>query len=165
LWAAPPGRVQPRPSVRTAPLMRITAAKQGPSHWQAKAQPGMAGAIPGRLGRVCLAYSARHPRLPVQECGGRGGMWGPGAANGDLAQIEASSCESRSDTNLRAAYRRVDCTPFSALTDHGNVGIDPAENGQFQSGWTVNPHFYWSKISIICSNRFSKMARSPSSKP
>jgi hypothetical protein len=39
---------------------------------KAKAQPGMAGAIPGRLGRVCLAYSAPHPRLPVEECGGRG---------------------------------------------------------------------------------------------
>ena len=38
-----------------------------------KAQPGMAGAIAGRLGRVCLAYSARYPRLPVEECGGRGG--------------------------------------------------------------------------------------------
>ena len=27
---------------------------------KAKAQPGMAGAIPGRLGRVCLAYSTRY---------------------------------------------------------------------------------------------------------
>jgi len=52
---------------------------------KAKAQPGMAGAIAGRLGRVCLAYSARYPRLPVEECGGRG------AAFGDLAQIEAST--------------------------------------------------------------------------
>ena len=54
-----------------------------------KAQPGMAGAIAGRLGRVCLAFSARYPRLPVEECGGRG------AAFGDFAQIEASSCGSR----------------------------------------------------------------------
>ncbi len=48
---------------------------------KAKAQPGMAGAIAGRLGRlgVCLAYSARYPRLPVEECGGRGaaGLRGP----------------------------------------------------------------------------------------
>jgi hypothetical protein len=71
-----------------------------------KAQPGMAGAIAGRLGRVCLAYSARYPRLPVEECGGRG------AAFGDLAQIEASSCGSRSDRNLRGLTRRVDCTHF-----------------------------------------------------
>ena len=71
-----------------------------------KAQPGMAGAIAGRLGRVCLAYSARYPRLPVEECGGRG------AAFGDLAQIEASSCGSRSDRGLRRLTRRVDCTHF-----------------------------------------------------
>jgi hypothetical protein len=73
---------------------------------KAEAQPGMAGAIAGRLGRVCLAYSARYPRLPVEECGGRG------AAFGDLAQIEASSCGSRSDRNLRGLTRRVDCTHF-----------------------------------------------------
>ena len=71
-----------------------------------KAQPGMAGAIAGRLGRVCLAFSARCPRLPVEECGGRG------AAFGDLSQIEASSCGSRSDRNLRGLNRRVDCTHF-----------------------------------------------------
>ena len=47
-----------------------------------KAQPGMAGAIAGRLGRVCLAYSARYPRLRVEECGGSR------AAFGDLSQIE-----------------------------------------------------------------------------
>ena len=73
---------------------------------KAKAQPGMAEAIAGRLGRVCLAYSARYPRLPVEECGGRG------AAFGDLSQIEASSCGSRSDRNLRRLSRRVDCTHF-----------------------------------------------------
>ncbi len=83
----------------------------------------MAGAIAGRLGRVCLACSARYPRLPVEECGGRG------AAFGDLAQIEATSCGSQSERNLRGLTRRVDCTQ---LADDGNLGIDPAENGQFQ---------------------------------
>ena len=35
-----------------------------------------------------------------------------GAAFGDLSQIEASSCGSRSDRNLRRLSRRVDCTHF-----------------------------------------------------
>ena len=108
--AAPPGRAQPRPNVRNAPCIAHHRGEIRPDSrpkpsrvWQAQA-----GSIPGRLGRVCLAYSTRFPRSPVEpeECGGRR------VALGDLSQIEASSCGSRSDRNLRGLNRRVDCTHF-----------------------------------------------------
>ena len=84
----------------------------------------MAGAIPGRLGRVCLAYSTRyHPRLPVEVCGGRrAAFWAPDKS-------EASSCESRSVRNLRRLSRRVDCIHFRRRPTMGTlVGIDPPKS-------------------------------------
>ena len=95
---------------------------------KAKPEPPMEGTIPGRLGLVCVAHSTGYPRLAVEVCGGRGLAF----RVGDLSQIEASSYGSRSDRNLRRLSRRVDSTHFSAPTDHGNLGIDPAENGHFQ---------------------------------
>jgi hypothetical protein len=86
----------------------------------------MAGAIAGLLGRVCLSYSTRYPRLPVEPTvevrGGRR------AAFRAPDKSEASRCRSRSDRNLRRLTRRADCThfrPWPTLGKSWNLGIDP----------------------------------------
>ncbi len=89
-------------------------ASQGPSH-RDRRQRGPQTRIFSPQFRD-LACQCRRPdgkrskkKWPLngEECGGR-----RGPAFGDLAQIEASSCESRSDRNLRRLSRRADCTHF-----------------------------------------------------
>ena len=61
VWAAPPGRVQPRPNVRTAPRMHTTAAKLRPESWP---KPSRVWQGPLRVGWAESASPIR-PDIPA----------------------------------------------------------------------------------------------------
>ena len=65
VWAAPPGRVQPRPNVRTAPRMRTTAAKLRP---ESRPKPSRVWQGPLRVG---WAESASPIRPDIPGCTSR----------------------------------------------------------------------------------------------